>query len=181
MRALFASLLTPPLLLAFALLGGIDLLDRDPCEGMKRGPCVDRENAGDRWSRDQRDRAALQTVAPADAESILDQVDLPKDPIRIAEVTPNGNLVVAGRAELLVIFCDEDKVAYVADLAGGFSFARGSEPGADPDEIASAVGVRCSATLLANKDRPVGGAFHGCRTFVCFGNDALYRAFNPEE
>lgn len=182
MRAIAATLFTPPLLALVGILAGIDLLGRDPCDGWERKPgCAERETAGDRWSRDQA-RAREQASVPRNvAEDILDQVELPRDPIKLAEITPNGNLVVVGRAELLVVFCDDEKIAYVADLAGGFSYARNAKDGEDPDEIASAVGVRCSATLLANKDRPVGSAFGGCRTILCFADDALFRAYNPPE
>lgn len=59
MRALATALLTPPLVFAITVLAGIDLLDRDPCEGRERKPgCAERETAGDRWSRDQRIKRA---------------------------------------------------------------------------------------------------------------------------
>lgn len=175
-----------------------DLLDRDPCGGWERMPgCAERETAGDRWSADQL-RAKLaepsceekarnegrmpgdecvEPEAPAPRDIAEDALRLvrPLDPIRILEVTEQGNLVIAGRAELLIIYCDDDKTAHIADLTQGGRVVDTESP------LATQTGTRCSSTFFANHDRPVHAAAAGCRTFICFGDDSLRTRLFPEE
>lgn len=135
---------------------------------------------GDPGSADlgeDRTNAHLASLSREEAEGVLDQAEPylreARDPITLAEITENGNMVIAGKAELLVITCDGDETAHIADLTLGNEAPK-------PDALANRIGSRCSASVLANKDRPVRGSSR-CRTFVCFADDELWKRANPEE
>lgn len=77
---------------------GSDLLERDLCEGMRRGACVDRPTAGDRWSWDQ----ASARTSREEAEDILDQVRFPKPGLALMEIDNYGNILLPVQADALV-------------------------------------------------------------------------------
>lgn len=107
-----------------------------------------------------------------DAAAILDSVEFPHrdGPIRLPEITRGGNLILPGKAELVVTYCADTNEATVLDL---------SQPDAAPlgADLVVAIGNRCFATVMGNRERVTGA---DCFTAVCYGTDELWRRARGE-
>lgn len=108
---------------------------------------------------------------PLPPAEVLEQLEFPHPAgsLRLPEISPNGNVIVPGRADLAIVYCNDTETAVVTDLS-----ARGAVTDGMP--LAMAVGQRCAGTVLANAGR---GTRDGCFVVLCYADDYLYREVAP--
>ena len=108
---------------------------------------------------------------PLPPAEVLEQLEFPHPdgPLSLPSVTPNGNVIAPGRADLAIVYCNDTETAVVTDLS-----ARGAVTDGMP--LAMAVGQRCAGTVLANAGRQARG---NCFTVLCYADDYLYREVAP--